>query len=304
MITTCTVNPSLDYYLEFRRPLHAGTNRSMIEYYEAGGKGINISIVLSNLGIPTKAFGFVGGFTKDFFIKLLSKYEEIRPNFTYIENHTRINVKCRYGADSDLNAMGPQISPKEIRNLRDKVSRLSVGDYFAFSGAAQEDMEDDMVDMLKELNSQGVEVVLDTNPKIIRRLLEEHPFMVKTTPDELEQILGYDLTTPEELIAGAKKVHELGAERVLLLCDKKTAFLFCDEGSFQVEIVDETAVNTVGTGDAMVAGFLMNYMRSRNNIDSFKYGACCGKATAYSTGFGTKNEIDSYYQQTEVQKLD
>lgn len=119
MICTCTMNPSLDYYLEFDENIKNGKlNRSNLEYYEAGGKGINVSIVLNNLGIPTKAFGFIGGFTKDFYISLLAKYENIHPNFTYTDGHTRVNVKL-HGKDevTDIHAMGPYITHEDMQKL-------------------------------------------------------------------------------------------------------------------------------------------------------------------------------------------
>jgi 1-phosphofructokinase len=131
------MNPSLDYYMEFDKELNGNdaVNRSSLEYYEAGGKGINVSIVLNNLGIPTRAFGFVGGFTKDFYISLLAKYENIRPNFTYINGHTRINVKCSAkGQWTDLNASGPIITAADMDNLMHKVSTLYSQDYFRAGG--------------------------------------------------------------------------------------------------------------------------------------------------------------------------
>ena len=125
MICTCTLNPSLDYYLEFSEKVEDGkTNRSDLEYFEAGGKGINISIVLNNLQIPSRAYGFLGGFTRDFYINLLQEYSYIEPNFTYIDGHTRINIKLHDGRDTDLNATGPYINESDMRKLKEKVVGL------------------------------------------------------------------------------------------------------------------------------------------------------------------------------------
>ena len=125
MICTCTLNPSLDYYMEFEEPVvKNATNRSKMEYFAAGGKGINISIVLNNLAIPTRAFGFLGGFTKDYYIELLQKYTYVQPSFTYVDGATRINVKVNDGDDTDLNAMGPYITEDKMANLKAKVERV------------------------------------------------------------------------------------------------------------------------------------------------------------------------------------
>lgn len=305
MFATCTVNPSLDLYMEFEHALHAGTNRSHIEYYEAGGKGINVSIVLSNLGIPSNAFGFIGGFTKDQYVTQLAKYKEIRPNFTYINGNTRINVKCGRAADSDLNAYGPIVAPEEVDNMFRKVENVVEGDFFAFSGNVQEHIEERMVEMLAGRIQEKVRVLLDTNVKIMKDLLPYHPFMVKVDPAQLEQIIGRDLITPEDLISGVKQLHEIGAERAVLMCDRKTVFMCCDEGTYHVDIQDDSPTYHVGVGDALVAGFMMDYMRSRNNVEALRYGACCGKATTLTNDLpGLKAEINKMYEKTEADKID
>ena len=153
MICTCTMNPSLDYYLEFDENIKNGKlNRSNLEYYEAGGKGINVSIVLNNLGIPTKAFGFIGGFTKDFYISLLAKYENIHPNFTYTDGHTRVNVKL-HGKDevTDIHAMGPYITHEDMQKLVKKTESMYEQDYFVLAGNTQEWLIDETEEMLKKL---------------------------------------------------------------------------------------------------------------------------------------------------------
>ena len=305
MIYTCTMNPSLDYYLEFDGELQTGrTNRSQLEYYEAGGKGINVSIVLNNLGIPSRALGFVGGFTKDFYISLLAKYEHILPNFTYTDGHTRINVKCSGESDTDLNTTGPYITHDSMNNLIRKTERLDAGDYFVLSGITQEYLEDDAEKMLKMLIESGVKVVLDTNPDLMRRMLEYKPFLIKTTPSELSQLVREECVTKEECMEAAKKVHSAGSCHVIVLLDNHDAVFVCDEGVFECEVTrPERVVNTVGTGDSLVAGFLMNYMRSRDALDSFRFGASCGSATAYSKGLATREKIDAVYGSTEVKKI-
>lgn len=218
MISTCTMNPSLDYYMEVDGPLQRGKpNRSNLEFYEAGGKGINVSIVLNNLGIPTRAFGFVGGFTKDFYISLLAKYQEIRPYFTYIDGHTRINVKCHADVHTNLNATGPYITDADMKNLREKVERLGDTDYFVLAGITPEYLEDETADMLKKAIEAGVKVVVDTNTNIMRQVLPAKPFMVKMTDDDLALLVDRELKSKKQIVAAAKEIHEAGARHVLVL---------------------------------------------------------------------------------------
>lgn len=306
MICTCTMNPSLDYYLECNEEIENGkVNRSSLEYYEAGGKGINVSIVLNNLGIPTKAFGFIGGFTKDFYISLLAKYENIHPNFTYTNGHTRINVKLHDKEDvTDIHAMGPYITHEDMQKMIRKTSSIYEQDYFVLAGNTQEWLIDETENMLISLIQEGVKVVLDTNTKIMQDMLAYKPFLCKTTATELQDILNIKIETLEDAIQGAKQLYQLGARHVLVLTNTQ-AILVNDHGTFTCEyLVKTNVVNEVGTGDSMVAGFLMNYLRTKDSYDSLKFGASCGSATAYSKGLATREKIDAMYQNTVVKKID
>ncbi len=302
MICTCTLNPSLDYYMEFQDTFQTGIkNRSTLEYYEAGGKGINVSIILNNLQIPTRACGFVGGFTKEFYITLLQKYEYVQPNFTYIDGHTRINVKLNdFKHATDINAMGPTITPENMKNLREKVSRLAEGDYFVLAGNCPSYLEDDVVEMLKEAIEEGVKVCLDTSYTITSRILPYSPFLVKLDEDQVEE---YQAKHSLDLM---KQMHKDGAQNILLLNEDAGYAFYCnDDGIYKCDVVqEEKIVSMVGTGDSLVAGFLMNYIRSKDGVDSFRFGACCGSATAYSKGLATREKIDSFYEQKEVMKIE
>lgn len=305
MICTCTLNPSLDYYLEFDQPVVSGkTNRSKLEYYEAGGKGINVSIVLNNLQIPTRAFGFLGGFSREFYIKLLQKYEYVRPNFTYIEGHTRVNVKIQdTETDTALNAAGPYITNSDMKNLYKKTDRLDEGDYFVLGGVCQDYLKHDVKDMVINCINNDVRVVLDTANDIIYDLLPYKPFMVKTSSEELCAWKECEETF-ENAVSAAQEIYELGARHVLVMVGKKKAILVCDTGTYVTDLLkQQKAVSMVGTSDALTAGFLMNFLRSSDPVDSFRFGACCGIATAYSKGLATREKIDAFYTDTKVEKI-
>ncbi len=306
MICTCTLNPSLDYFMECDNELKNNTlNRSQLEYYQAGGKGINVSIVLNNLGIPTRAFGFIGGFTKDFYIDLLARYEFIRPNFTYTNGHTRINVKLHNKEEAtNINAAGPYITHNDMENLMHKVSRLTEGDYLVLAGNTQEYLMDDVKKMLRDAIDEKVKVCMDTDPQLMKEMVSSGLFMIKTTPGELSQFMQKNLETEQEIIDAAKSIYDDGVQNVLVVSDNKEAIFVCKDGIYKVQLQNESkAINTVGTGDAMVAGFLMDYLRSRDAVDSFRFGASCGAANVYSKGFATREKIDEFYNVTEIQKI-
>ena len=308
MIYTCTLNPSLDYFMEFDEPVQNGKyNRSTLEFYEAGGKGINISSVLSNLDIPSRALGFLGGFTKDLYIELLEQYKYLQPNFTYIDGNTRINVKMHDDNDTTLNATGPFITADNMKSMRDRVrNKIAEGDYLVLAGTSQEYLIDEVSEMLKEAIGEGVRVVLDTHPTIIHNVIGSHPFLVKMTEWDLARYLGRDLHSDEEIIAGMKEVLKEGAKNVLFVSsDASRAILVYEGGVLAGNIMREgKPVNTVGAGDSVIAGFLMNFVRSSDYADSFRLGISCGTATVYSKGLGTKEKIDVFYDSAEVQAVE
>ena len=304
MICTCTLNPSLDYYMEFEEPVvKNATNRSKMEYFAAGGKGINISIVLNNLAIPTRAFGFLGGFTIDYYIELLQKYTYVLPSFTYVDGATRINVKVNDGDDTDLNAMGPYITEDKMANLKAKVERLGEGDYFALAGNCPDYLEKDVITLLHDAIADKVRVVLDTNIRIMHACMKSGPFLVKTTKKELEQYCEKSLNTKKELLQEMVNMHNEGAKNVLLLSGHES-IMVCDSGIYTCDILqEENIVNTVGMGDSLTGGFLMNYLRSSDSVDSFKFASCCTSATAHSKGLATREKIDSFYEKTEIKQI-
>ncbi len=306
MIITCTLNPSLDYYMETTHPLQAGeTIRSDLEYYEAGGKGINVSIVLNNLQVPSRATGFVGGFTKDFYIKLLEKYSYIQPNFTYIEGHTRINVKFEDGQnETELNAAGPYVTNSDMENLMLKTNRLDEGDYFVLGGGCQDYLQEYITAMLERLMNDGVKVCLDTNRRVLDAVQQFHPFLVKTR-DVYENRHAGKVLSREELIDAMIAIHKEGTENVLCTANGgREAFFVSENGVYFSEMTNhEHAVSMIGTGDALVGGFLMSSLSSLDTVDAFRFGSCCSEATAYSKGFATREKVMKLYETSEVIKL-
>lgn len=307
MIYTCTLNPSLDYYMEFTDELSKETtNRSQLEYYEAGGKGINVSIVLNNLMIPSRALGFIGGFTKDFYINLLQKYEYIQPSFSYIDGHTRINVKIKANEESiDLNAAGPYITNKNMEQLVMKIERLDDNDILVFSGNSPDYLLDQVESMLKGCASEGVRVVLDTNPNIINSCLKYKPYLINPSINELEEITKMPCNSFEEIILAGKYCVNEGAKNVMIRL-KEGSLLINSEGvyrSTQTETI-MNGINTVGMSDAMVAGFVMSSLRTTKAIECFKFANSCSDATGFSKSLEIRDKINAIYDNIEIEKLE
>lgn len=307
MIYTCTVNPSLDYYLTFDEQIIPGkTTRASRDEYHAGGKGINVSIMLNNLQIPSRALGFLGGFTKDFYVQLLQQYRMLQPNFTYVQGNTRINVKIMDGTDTDLNVRGPEIKPENLNNLFFKISRLDEDDCLVFAGYCPDSIREPVTEVLKQAIAEGVKVALDTNPEILHELAPCSPFFVKITQSELAAYRGRETLSKEEVIDEARKLHDEGVKNVIVLYDDRSQAVYvCDQGTYIGNVIrDNPPVSTVGTGDSITAGFIMNYIRSRDCMDSFKFAVSCGSATIYSTGLAEKGEVDEYYQTATLLKVE
>ena len=307
MIYTCTLNPSLDYYLEFEQPIVKGaTNRSSYDGFRAGGKGINVSIMLNNLQIPSRALGFLGGFTKDYYIQLMQKYPKIQPSFTYVEGNTRINIKLHDGQNTDLNVKGPAVTDANFSNLSMKASRLDDRDFFVFAGNLIAGTKEKVIEMLKETIANEVKVVLDTDTEVIKAVAPCSPFLVKLTQTELAKYAGREILDREQTILEAKAMHREGVRHVMIILDDRSqAIMVCDKGVYVSNIIREEApLSTVGAGDSMTAGFITEYIVTRDPEESFRFAASCGSATVYVHGLADKEKIEDFFETSALLKLE
>ncbi|MFV0379434.1 MAG: 1-phosphofructokinase family hexose kinase [Anaerorhabdus sp.] len=307
MIYTCTLNPSLDYFMELNKEIEfSKTNRSQLEYYEAGGKGINVSIVLSNLMIPSRAFGFLGGFTKDFYISLLQRNEYLQPSFTYIDGHTRINVKAKDSNHNiDLNSAGPIITSSNMEHLKKKISRLDENDILVFSGSVLSYLEESSEDIIKTCIDNGVRVVLDTSSNLTKNCLEYKPILICPEIENLEEITGIICDCEEKIIEAGKKCFSLGAQNVMIYLKHDPALFISADGVFKAKTIkrDGKSIDTVGTQDAMVAGFVMSLLRTKDTKECFRYANCCKEATLFTKNLEIRNDINDIYKQLEVEQI-
>lgn len=299
MIYTVTFNPSLDYIVavdDFKLGL---TNRTNSELLLPGGKGINVSTVLMNLGIESTALGFIAGFTGEEVIRRLEKMG-VKNGFIWIdEGFTRINLKLKTIDGTEINGMGPEISEEKMQMLMDKLDTLGEGDVLFLSGSIPASMPDDAYQKIMEMiDGRNVQVAVDATKELLMNVLPYHPFLIKPNNHELGEIFGEELKTREAVVPYAKKLQDEGAQNVLVSMAGEGAVLVSADGKvYDTPAPKGTLVNGVGAGDSMVAGFMAGYMEKRDYLYAFHMGVAAGSASAFSENLATKPEIDAVYRQ-------
>lgn len=293
MIYTVTFNPSLDYIVsvdDFKLGL---TNRTVSEQMLPGGKGINVSIVLKNLGFENVALGFMAGFVGE---EIRRRMEETgcRTDFISIKDGvSRINVKLKSIDGTEINGQGPVISPEKVEELLCKIDTLKEGDILVLAGSIPASMPSAMYhDILERIQGKGVISVVDATKDLLLRVLPYHPFFIKPNNHELGEIFGVTLTEREEVVPYAKKLQEMGARNVLVSMAGKGAVMVAEDGSVYSRPAPKgNLVNAVGAGDSMVAGFLAGWLESKDYEQAFKMGISTGSASAFSEFLATKEEV-------------
>lgn len=297
MIFTVTLNPSIDYVVETENFKIGCLNRSKNEYAVAGGKGINVSCVLKELGVETKALGFAAGFTGNEIIRILNQ-KGIKNNFVVLEKGmTRINVKINGKNETEINGKGPEISEREFNWLREILEEAKKGDMLILSGSVPQSNVKDMYEKLAEsANKKGIRFIADTEGKKLLSTLKYKPFMVKPNLKELEEIFGAKIETDEGIIAYGRKLQYYdggGAENVLISMGKEGAVLLCGDGRIlRKKAPKGNVLSTVGSGDSMVAGFAAGIELYGDYEKAFKLACACGSACAFSIGTPTKEKIN------------
>lgn len=295
MIYTITLNPALDYVLKVDSLSANDINRSSDEAIYYGGKGINVSVILSRLEAPTTALGFLAGFTGTELERLL-KLENINCNFNYLKSgNTRINVKIKADDEIDINANGPKIEKSDIEELFKKLDNISENDYLALAGSIPKGLPNDIYEIiLKRLDNKGINFVVDATGDLLLNTLKFKPFLIKPNHLELGELFNTSADDDETIIELAKKLQSKGAKNVLVSRAEKGAILIDEFGNIhKTENAKGTLVNSVGCGDSMVAGFLAGYIKTNDYSYALKLGTACGNATAFSESLATKNEIEN-----------
>ena len=299
MIYTVTFNPSLDYIVSVEGFELGMTNRTSSELILPGGKGLNVSMVLGNLGVANTAFGFIAGFTGEEIVRRIEQMG-VRSDFIPLdEGLSRINLKLRSIDGTEINGRGPEIGEEALVLLTEKLDVLGKGDVLVLAGSIPCSAPDDMYRrIMQRLDGRGVMVAVDATKELLLNVLEYHPFLVKPNHHELGEIFGTELKTREEVIPYAVKLQEMGAVNVLVSMGGKGAVLAAGDGSIQTAPAPSgTLVNSVGAGDSMVAGFLAGWMEKKDYRHAFYMGIAAGSASAFSERLATEKEIRAVYQQ-------
>lgn len=298
MIYTVTFNPSLDYIVSVNNFQMGMTNRTDSELLLPGGKGINVSIVLKNLGVENTALGFIAGFTGE---EIRREVEEIgvKANFIQVEKGvSRINLKLKSIDGTEINGQGPDISEEKVEELLKKLEALKNGDILVLAGSIPASIPDDIYkNIMKRLAGKGIMIVVDATKDLLLNVLEYHPFLIKPNNHELGEIFKTELKTREDVIPYAKKLQEMGARNVLVSMAGEGAVLIAEDGSeYTASAPKGKLVNGVGAGDSMVAGFLAGWMEKKNYVHAFHMGIAAGSASAFSEYLAKREEIEAVYQ--------
>ena len=303
MIYTVTFNPAIDYLVYVPELKVGSIIRSEKEKTFCGGKGINVSLVLQELGIESTAMGFIAGFTGSAIEQALGG-GMIHTDFVHLkEGLTRINVKIRSEYETDINGQGPAISENDIQALLGKLKGLKQGDTLVFAGSIPHTVPSDIYEKIMELLSgTGVRFVVDATRDLLLNSLKYRPFFIKPNNDELGEIFGVRIDTPEDAIRYAGKLREMGALNVLVSMGGKGAVLVDENGKeYSMPAISGKVVNTVGAGDSMVAGFLAGYAQKADYAYALKLGTAAGGATAFCEGLATRDEIFRLMNQIQSQ---
>lgn len=300
MIYTVTLNPSIDYVVRLDELTLGITNRTTSEEYYIGGKGINVSYVLAELGMESTALGFVAGFTGEAIKKELNN-PMIKADFiTLRDGISRINVKIKAGKETEINCQGPHIEEDELEQLFKKIDDIKSGDTIIIAGNVPNTLPDDVYErIIERLGDKEVRIVVDATQKLLINSLKYKPFLIKPNRQELSEIFNTEVESDEDVIKYAKELQKMGAKNVLVSLGGDGALLVDENGEVNKQgiIKGYKVLNTVGSGDSMVAGFVAGSIEKNDYAYALKLGSACGNATAYLDGLATREKIDELLAQ-------
>ncbi|MGN0580308.1 MAG: 1-phosphofructokinase [Ruminococcus sp.] len=300
MIYTVTFNPAIDYVVHTDELRTGVVNRSESEEIYFGGKGINVSFVLKELGITSKALGFVAGFTGEAIEKGIAE-KGIETDFVHLKSgFSRINVKIKSGDETELNGQGPEISDEALKELFEKLNKLEDSDTIILAGSIPNTLPSDIYEkILCSLSDRKIRVIADATKALLLNVLKYRPFLIKPNNHELEEMFGVTLKTNEEISEYAAKLQEMGAKNVLVSMAGDGALLLDENGKTHLcRACKGTVRNSVGAGDSMIAGFIAGFQNGDYEY-ALRLGSATGGATAFSDGLATKNDIYRLLEQLQ-----
>ncbi|MBQ7309722.1 MAG: 1-phosphofructokinase [Clostridia bacterium] len=305
MVYTVTLNPSLDYIVRVEDFREGIVNRTSSETVLAGGKGINVSLVLHALGCETKAWGFLAGFTGEEIGRRISE-SGCKEDFIRLrEGVSRINVKLKSGAETEINGMGPDIPSDAWDAFLQKLeAELCDGDILVLSGSAPRSLGVlAYAEIAQRVISKNIKLVADTSGEALTAILPYRPFLVKPNHHELGALFGVSVEDTDTAVLYAKKLQEMGACNVLVSMAEKGAVLVTAHAVYWAAAPKGTVLNSVGAGDSMVAGFLAGYLAEDDLADALRLGIAAGSATAFSEDLAKKKDIMNIYSLVFVNRV-
>lgn len=295
MIYTVTFNPSLDYIIRVNHFQTGEINKTYYENILPGGKGINVSIVLSNLGHDSTALGFMAGFTGKEIENRMNNFG-CQTDFIQVKNGlSRINVKMKSDNETEINGMGPKITDENIQELFEKLDKLTKEDILVISGSIPSTLPDDIYErIMQHLQDKHIKIIVDATKNLMMNVLKYKPFLIKPNNHELGELFDVTLNTQDEVIPYALKLQEMGAQNVLISMAGQGAVFIDEQKTIHKSPAPKgTVVNSVGAGDSMVAGFISGYLNSDGDYKkAFLKGICAGSASAFSPNLCTKEEVE------------
>ncbi|URJ61935.1 1-phosphofructokinase [Paenibacillus polymyxa] len=302
MIYTVTLNPSIDYIVEVDDLKLGDLNRMKRDLKLPGGKGINVSRVLNQLGADSTAIGFLGGFTGRFIDDTLRE-ESIKTDFVMIEDDTRINIKLKHGDETEINGLGPAIREQEADALVQKLEGLQKNDIVVLSGSIPPSLGGDFYDRLISVCQQtGAEFVIDTTGEALMKALVHKPLLIKPNHHELAELFGVTIHSKEEIVTYGRKLLEAGAKNVLISMAGEGALFITADEVYHANVPAGTVKNSVGAGDSMIAGFVGTLALHGDPIEAFRAGVASGSATAFSDDLATREKIEQLRPQVTISK--
>lgn len=304
MIYTCTLNPSIDYLVVVENVKLGSLNRTSETAFYPGGKGINVSRVLKRLGVDSTALGFVGGFTGGF-IKSFLDSEHITSSFVEHEEPTRVNIKLKSGAETEINGRGAFISNEHQETLYGQVASLKEEDYFVLAGSYPPSIS---LDFFKSLaarcEEKGIPLVADVSGKALQEVLQYKPFLIKPNHHELGDLVGTTIETKSDAIQYGRKLLERGPKNVIISMGGQGAVFVNKDMVVTAKVPKGEVKNSVGAGDSTVAGFLAALTMGESFEKAFKYGVASGTATAFSNDLCQKHDVEKILEQIEIEVME
>ena len=303
MIYTMTLNPSIDYIVRVDSLEIGSVNRMTSDAKFPGGKGINVSRILKRIDAKSTALGFLGGFTGKFIEDCLNE-EEISTNFTAIQSDTRINIKLKAGEETEINGQGPVLTDEEISQLKASLAKVQKGDIVVLAGSLPAGLAQGFYQELIEIiKYKEADFVIDTTGADLLAALPKKPLLVKPNNHELAELYNTTFSGLDDIITYGKKMLADGAQNVIISMAGDGALLFTQQGVYQTNVLKRELKNSVGAGDSMIAGFIGEYSKTQDPVESFRWGVACGSATAFSDDLATGEFIQELLPEVKITKL-